>query len=341
MSNKARFAVVTIIGVVLLGLVLVRVDLRQMIDTLRSANYVYLLPALAAQMAFFLVKALRWRYLFPAERRIGFGALFSATLIGYFGNQIIGASSGELLRSIVLGQKGSWSKSATLGTVFVEKMWDLLVLCLFLLALLWVVPLPPLVQTVGQAGLLALLIGALLLFVLLSRSHWATRLVTVITTRLSPRLAQRVVGTLERFIEGVRALQEWRRSLLALLLTVPLWLLLAVSFYWLGKAALIPLSLGAYVFPVVVIALAASIPNPPWNVGMLEILSIGSLGVFGVASGEALAFVVLMRAMRLVPIIWGYVLFSREGFGLRAQPQASAETAPLELEHPAAGQPPP
>ena len=325
MSNKVRFILVTLIGVVLLGLVLVRVNLRQMIETLKAANYLYLLPALVAQMGFFGVKALRWRYLFPAERRIGLGTLFSATMIGYFGNQIIGASSGELLRSIVLGQRESWSKSATLGTIFVEKMWDVLVLLLFLLALLWIIPLPPLVQTVGQAGLLVLLIGALLLLILLSRSHWATRLVTMITTRLSPRLGQRLVGILERFIEGVRALQEWRRSLLALFLTVPMWLFLAVSFYFLGQAARIPLSFNSYIFPVVVIALAASIPNPPWNVGMLEILSITTLGVFGVDSGEALAFVLLMRAMRLVPIIWGYALFSREGFGLRTQPQAGLE----------------
>jgi L-cystine uptake protein TcyP (sodium:dicarboxylate symporter family) len=102
-----------------------------------------------------------------------------------------------------------------------------------------------------------------------------------------------------------------------------------VSFYYLGEATLMPLSLASYVFPVVVIALAASIPNPPWNVGMLEILSITTLGVFGVPSSQALAFVVLMRAMRLVPIIWGYVLFSREGYGLRTQPQTS-----LEAEHP-------
>lgn len=329
MNNKARFIIVTIIGVVLLGLVLVRVDLREMIETLRAANYWYLLPALVAQMVFFLIKGLRWRYLFPLDKPIRFGTLFSTTLIGYFGNQIIGASSGEFLRSIVLGQKESWSKSATLGTIFVEKMWDVLVLCVLLLALLWIIPLPPLVQTVGQAGLVVLLIGAVLLAVLLSRSHWATSLVTIVTKRLSPGLAQRLVGILERFILGVRAMQHWRRSLLALFLTLPMWLLLVVSFYFLGQAALIELPFGPYVFPVVVIALAASIPNPPWNVGMLEILSITTLGVFGVESSHALAFVVLMRAMRLVPIIWGYVLFSKEGYGLRTGPQAS-----LEVEHP-------
>jgi uncharacterized protein (TIRG00374 family) len=329
LSNKTRLIVGTVIGVLLLALVLARVDLRQMIDTLVAADYFFLLPALAAQMAFFLVKALRWRYLFPSERPIPFGTLFSVTLIGYFGNQIIGASTGELLRSIVLGQKGSWSKSATFGTIFVEKLWDVLVLCLFLLAILWIVPLPPLVQSVAQASVLVLLVGGVVVVLLLSRSRWATSVVSLIAAKLSERLAQRIVGIVERFTMGVQAMREWRRSLTALLLTVPMWLFLAVSFYYLGEATLIPLSLAAYVFPVVVIALAASIPNPPWNVGMLEILSITTLGVFGVSSSQALAFVVLMRAMRLVPIIWGYVLFSREGYGLRTQPQTS-----LEAEHP-------
>jgi len=328
LSNRTRLLVGTAVGLLLLALVLVRVDLRQMVATLAAAQYIYLLPALMAQMGFFLVKALRWRYLFPSERRVPFGTLFSATLIGYFGNQIIGASSGELLRSVILGQKEGWSKSATLGTIFVEKIWDILVLCLLLLAILWIIPLPPLVQTVGQASLLVLILGGLILVVLLSRSQWATKAVSLITGRLSAGLSQRLVGMLERFIVGVRALREWRRSLLALVLTVPIWLLLAVSFYFLGQAALIPLGVAPYLFPVVVIALAASIPNPPWNVGMLEILSITTLGVFGVASSQALAFVVLMRAMRLVPIVWGYALFSREGYGLRTRAQTHLKTEP-------------
>lgn len=325
MSNKTRLIIVTVIGLLLLALVLVRVDLRQMLDTLAAADYIYLLPALAAQMVFFVVKAWRWRYLFPTDRRVPFGTLFSTTLVGYFGNQIIGANSGELLRSIVLGQKESWSKSATLGTIFVEKIWDILALCVLLLAILWVVPLPPLVQTVGQASVLILILGSLGVALLLSRSEGTARLVGVIASRLSAKLAQRIIGVLERFTLGVRAMQQWRRSLLALFLTVPLWLILTVSFYFVGRAALIPLGLGPYLFPVVVIALAATIPNPPWNVGMLEILSITTLGVFGVASSQALAFVVLMRAMRLVPIIWGYALFSREGYGLRTRSQPGLE----------------
>jgi uncharacterized protein (TIRG00374 family) len=329
LSNKTRLIIGTAVGLLLLALVLVKVDLRQMIDTLAAADYVYLLPALVAQIAFFVVKAVRWRYLFPSDKRIPLGTLFSVTLIGYFGNQIIGASSGELLRSIVLGQKGSWSKSATFGTIFVEKLWDILVLCLFLFAILWLVPLPPLVQTVAQAGVLALLAGGAVLALLLSRSDWATKAVGLVAARLSATLAQRMVGMLERFTTGVQAMREWGRSLVALILTVPMWLLLAVSFYFLGEATRISLTWEAYVFPVVVIALAASIPNPPWNVGMLEILSITTLGVFSVPSGHALAFVVLMRAMRLVPIIWGYALFSREGYGLRSQPQTG-----LEAEHP-------
>lgn len=325
MSNRTRLIIGSAVGLLLLALVLARVDLRQMMDTLAAADYVYLLPALVAQMAFFVIKALRWAFLFPSDRRVPFPALFSTTLIGYFGNQIIGASSGEVLRSIVLGQKESWSKSATLGTIFVEKIWDILVLCLFLFAILWVIPLPPLVQTVAQASLLVLLLGGLVVVLLLSRGDWATKTLGVVANKLSERLAHRLVGMLQRFTLGVQAMREWKRSLLALFLTVPMWLLLAVSFYFLGQAALISLGLSSYVFPVVVIALAASIPNPPWNMGMLELLSVTTLGVLGVAGSQALAFVVLMRAMRLVPIAWGYLLFSREGYGLRARSQEALE----------------
>jgi hypothetical protein len=329
LKNKTRFIIITVIGLLLLVLVLVRVDLRRMLDTLAAADYVYLLPALAAQMLFFVIKAWRWRYLIPSDRRVPFDTLFSTTLVGYFGNQIIGASSGELLRSIVLGQKETWSKSATLGTIFVEHMWDILVLSVLLLAMLWVVPLPPLVQTVAQSSVLVLVLAGLVAALLLSRGQWTARLVGGIGQRLSARLAQRIMGVLGRFTEGVRAMQEWRRSLLALFLTLPLWLVLTASYYFLGRASLIPLGLAPYLFPVVVIALAATIPNPPWNMGMLEVLSITTLGVFGVASSQALAFVVLMRAMRLVPIVWGYALFSREGYGLRTRAQPG-----LEAEHP-------
>jgi len=305
------------VGLVLLLLVLVKVDFRATVATLKSASYGYLVPAAIFLMLFLALKAMRWSYLLGSAGRASGEAIFSAVLVGYFGNQVLIANSGELLRALVLGQREGLSKSAILGTIVVEKIMDVTVLCSSLFLLIWLIPLPPWVGEVGLAATLILALGIAIVALLLYRNRKAAFLLTSLLDRLSPVWAKGMVALFRSFVDGLGALERRREAAMAFLLGLPMWALLVISFYFVGLGARITLPPQAYTLPMVLVALGAFILTPG-GMGTLEFFGIGSLSILSVDSGRALAFVILVRAVRLLPMVLGYLLFSKEGFGLRS-----------------------
>ncbi len=311
-------------GFVLLLLVLVKVDLRATAATLTSASYGYLVPAALFLMLFLALKAVRWSYLLASAGRVSQEAIFSAVLVGYFGNQVLIANSGELLRALVLGQREDLSKSAILGTIVIEKIMDVSVLCFSLLLLLWLIPLPSWVGEVGLVATLILAFGLAMVALLLYRK--SVDLLTSLLDRISPLWAQAMARLFSSFVDGLRALERRREAAIAFLLGFPMWALLVISFYFVGLGAHIILPPQAYTLPMVLVALGAFILTPG-GMGTLEFFGIASLAIFAVDSGQALAFVILVRTVRLLPILLGYLLFSREGFGLRSLGREAYDTS--------------
>lgn len=313
-------------GLVLLLLILVKVDFRVTVATLKSANYGYLVPAAIFLMLFLALKGVRWSYLLGSAGKASGEAIFSSVLVGYFGNQVLIANSGELLRALVLGQKEDLSKSAILGTIVVEKIMDISVLCLSLLLLLRLIPLPSWVGEIGLVTTLILAFGLAMVALFLYRNRKATYLLTSLLDRLSPLWAQGMAGLLNSFTDGLRALERRGEATVAFLLGFPMWALLVISFYFVGLGARITLPPQAYTLPMVLVALGAFILTPG-GMGTLEFFGIGSLAILSVESGQALAFVILVRAVRLLPIALGYLLFSKEGFGLRSLGREAYDTS--------------
>jgi len=314
------------VGLVLLLLVLAKVDLRATVATLKSASYGYLVPAALFLMFFLTLKSVRWSYLLGSTGRASREAIFSAVLVGYFGNQVLIANSGELLRALVLGEREDLSKSAILGTIVVEKIMDVSVLCFSLLLLLWLIPLPSWVGKVGLVATLILAFGLAIVALLLYRNRKTVDLLTSLLDRLSPLWAQGMARLFNSFIDGLRALERRGEAAVAFLLGFPMWALLVISFYFVGLGARITLPPQAYTLPMVLIALGAFILTPG-GMGTLEFFGIGSLAILSVDSGQALAFVILVRAVRLLPILWGYLLFSKEGFGLKSLGREAYDTS--------------
>ena len=70
-------------------------------------------------------RALRWKLLIKPLESIPFHHVFSATMIGYFGNGIMFFRLGEVLKAFALA-KGYNNTSQAFGTVVAERILDLL-----------------------------------------------------------------------------------------------------------------------------------------------------------------------------------------------------------------------
>ncbi|NJL92649.1 MAG: flippase-like domain-containing protein [Anaerolineae bacterium] len=81
----------------------------------------------------------RWYFLLRPVRDIPANRLFPVVMIGYMGNNIYPARIGELLRAFVLKRKVGLPYAPSLATIIVERIFDGLVMLIFIfIALLFV-----------------------------------------------------------------------------------------------------------------------------------------------------------------------------------------------------------
>ena len=114
------------------------VKFSELFEALKKTNYLYII--LGAFFGVYVgswIRALRWQYLLdPLKEKINLNSLFSATMIGYMMNAAI-PRAGELTRPLLIAKKENISKASAIGTIVVERIFDMLSmlivfgLCLF------------------------------------------------------------------------------------------------------------------------------------------------------------------------------------------------------------------
>jgi hypothetical protein len=151
----------------------------------------------------------RWHYLLRRSR-IPLRELFPRVVIGYMGNNIYPARAGEVLRSYVLRRRDGVPISSSLATVLIERIFDGVVMLLFVFVALPAMPnLSDTVRGTVVLGSLAFF-GALIAFLALAaRPAAAARLAGWFTTRLVPaRFHDQVATLVERFLHGLASLRR-------------------------------------------------------------------------------------------------------------------------------------
>lgn len=87
-------------------LVLPRLSFTQLWDSLRRANYLWLIPGIGVYFIGVWVRAWRLHYMMRPIQKVSVETLFPIVCIGYMGNNIYPARAGEfLLRPYIIKQK--------------------------------------------------------------------------------------------------------------------------------------------------------------------------------------------------------------------------------------------
>lgn len=314
--NRVRLVVGLVISLVLLFLTFRGLDWAAVGEVLRATHYSLLLVAAAVMLGAFVLRAIRWSWLLRPVRVLAWQALFSVVMIGFFGNYILPAKTGELVRAYVLGKRESLSKSAILGSIAVEKTMDTLILFVILLATLWAVPLPEDLSNFERAAALFLIavIGAML--ILAARGRHVANLIVRVLQFVFPWWKERVERMTHSFVDGLSVLYHGSSIVIVAVLSACIWLLTTLIFSLIGTALGLSVPLYAYVIMVAVTNMASFIPSAPGRFGTLEFFSVLVLGWFGVDRDTAVLFPILLRVVQLVPIVLGYFYLNREGVRL-------------------------
>lgn len=311
--SKVRLFLGLVISLVLLFFTFRGLDWAQVGAALRQANYVYIAASALVIIAAFGVRAMRWSWLLRPVRYFDWRGLFSVVLIGFFGNYVLPAKTGELVRAYVLGKRENLSKSAILGSIAVEKTMDTLILFVILLATLWAVPLPEEVANIEPiaAIFLTLVIGGMLL--LAARGRHVSNLIVRVLQFVFPWWKERVARMTHSFVDGLSVLYHGSSIAMVLVFSLVIWVMTTLNFWLIGQALGLDIPLYGYVMIVAVTNMASFIPSLPGRFGTLELFSVFVLGLFSVDRNTAVLFPILLRVAQLIPILLGYVFLNREG----------------------------
>jgi uncharacterized protein (TIRG00374 family) len=286
-------------------------DFSRVATLLKTANYIYLLPVFAISIASQLARVWRFRYLAEPVADMTFKPLFRIGNIGMLAVFALPFRLGEFVRPYLMKREYKVSMTAGLAAVAAERVIDGLIVMLGFFAITQSGLQIP--DEMGHYGLMALLVflgaASLLSIVMVGHEAGANFLRRLISI-LSPKLAERIVGMLVSFAEGLGALRKPRPLALYLFWTLVFWGLNGLcnsALFGAMHLQALPVLAGYLLTAVTVIALM--IPGAPGNVGSIQAAMVLGLGMFGVAKEEAFAFSILLHVSgALITVVFG--LFS-------------------------------
>ncbi len=206
MKDVKRWLPGALISILLIAAILYFVDLRAMVDAMRSANYGMLAIAFAIGFLWLAVRAIVWRTLL--RDRPTYSDVFWTIGEGYLLNNFLPFRLGELGRAFLLSRKSGMQFMEILPTIVIERVVDLgFSAAIFLAALPFVVG----GEGSGSIGIVVgvvVVLGLVLLYVLARNNQWALDLFHKFSARW-PSL-QRFGGSfLESFFAGLSVLDGW------------------------------------------------------------------------------------------------------------------------------------
>jgi glycosyltransferase 2 family protein len=322
-TGLARSGLGILISLVCIYLVLRDVDLGQTASLLTSARLPWLCLAVVAVIADLAFRALRWQRLVAPIRPVPLRHLSGYMLVGYLANNILPARLGELVRSHYLGDREGISRSATLGTVVVERVVDTVVLVGIGAAAIIVLNIRGVVVSAILVGvaLAGLLVVALAVALAAHRLPGARKIAAFLGRW------PRVKGIVLHLRDGLRVAALPRTVAAAAVLSVAAWSCTVLAVLAVGQSLGIELTVGEGALLAAGTNLATAVPSGPGYLGTFEYAGQTIAAAFGIPSSQGLALALLIHVLTIVvSSAGGLVALIRLGWARRA-PATGADSA--------------
>jgi uncharacterized protein (TIRG00374 family) len=310
-SGLVRAVVGVAISLVALWLVLRSVDLAEVADVLRSADWRWVGVLFGFVFVDLGFRTLRWQRLLAPVAPVPYTHTLSYLLIGYLANNVLPARIGELVRSHYAGDREGISRSTTLGTIVVERVIDLVSVVAIASVSILVLSVRGIVASAVLVGVAvaALLAAALAIGIAAHRLPGAERIA------LWAWRYPRVRDVVSRLRDGLRVAGRPRTLVEALALSAVAWGASILAFAAAGQAIGVQLTIGQAALMASGVALASAIPAGPANLGTFELAAVEIGKAVGVSSTDAFAIGLIVHvALLLVTSVGGVISLARLGW---------------------------
>ena len=294
-----------IVAVVIIALVFRQLNINffDVWRQVRNANPLYLGVAFVAYYGSFPVRAARWRLLLrnaSISRTAGhhipnIQGLSEIYLLSWFVNCLVPAKLGDAYRGYLLKKHAGPSFSRTLGTIFAERLLDVVALVLLMVVsglFVFQGTVPDSLRWWFAAGGGLVVVGVGGLIALITANHHIQKIVPHRFRDYYVKLTEGVVTSFSR--TGFVMVATY---------TIMIWALEGVRVYFAARAIGVDLSATSSVFVALLASLLTTFPLTPAGLGVVEGGTVLALQLFDVEKAQAAAVALVDRGIASYSVI--------------------------------------
>jgi uncharacterized protein (TIRG00374 family) len=279
----------------------------------------------------FVFRAIRWDCLLKHEKKgVSFFNRFAGNAVGFAVTFLFPGRLGELVKPLYLAQKEGLKKGFVIGTVVVERMFDLFNMC-FLLGVFFLSR--PLYTSIFNLeidqeaysnlalwGIIGIAIAVVILLVSLALYFFKEKTLRVFAFFLKPlsrRWRDTIMGLIDEFIQGLKFFHSVGDVFVYIFWSLVVWVNITF-FYWVWLVAFDVRVPFFYIFPYVFLTMVgASIPTPGMAGGFDWFSKYGLTTLYGIEANLAVGMTLVVHAIQLaVTYVVGYGILWKEGISL-------------------------
>ena len=312
-----RTLLVSVLAIALFAWFLGHADLNDVWAQLQHARVDLLVAGFGAVILTYVIRAWRWQFLLKPIGRTRFRTTFRTTVIGFAALGLLPARAGDVIRPYLLARQEGLSTPATLATVGMERVLDLIAVLVLLALYVWgladTAAFPPaLLRSIeisaAIAGLTAVLLMALM-WILATHPERIGDIVFVAARILPHAMADRLAALTRTFSGGLAVAREPRALATSLLLSFPLWVAIAGEAWLVTVAFGITMPFAGTFLLQALLVIGVAVPTPGAVGSYHEAYRIGVTTFFGAPDDKAVAAAIVTHAISYFPVILTGLLF--------------------------------
>jgi len=320
-SDIVKNLLMVIILIVSIYYSLKGIDLVQLWNYIKTANIWFIIIPIPIMILSHLARATRWKVILePIKKDVKIRNLFSTVMIGYAVNNII-PRGGEIVRPWVYAKQEKISFSATIATIVLERLLDLLMLVLlFVLVFFYysdkiLAVLPP---SIDYKNIAIICLAFVVVLIISFYPPLFEFIIRKLIRPISEKLYHKVIDIFDKFRQGFAIIKNPKKYLNLLLQSLLIWFLYALPLYIMFYAfsfATHGLDFLDSVLLLVSSGIAFTIAPTPGSIGVFHIVvKIILVNFYGIDPAQALAFATVNHGVGyLVQIVIGGYYIIKDG----------------------------
>lgn len=291
------------------------VPLDQAFNLLKNIPFWYYIFSAGFTLLFLLVRTLGWRALLAF--RPTYMNTFWKLCLGYFINNIFPFRLGEISRAVFMGASIKVNPGQILSSIFIERVFDLIILAFFLMVMLPFVVGMAWIKTTAWLIFGVMVISLVILYFVVQNSTPFEKFLQK-TGKKSKIVSRIIIPFTLSLLAGFKTLKNPKQFATGFLGVLASWLVSFVQFslflfiltgtseWWWGAFANTTLALGI------------ALPSAPAGLGIYESAIVAGLKMFNIDESLALVFALIMHISQFVLIgILGLYAISRDGYSFK------------------------